>query len=288
MPKERGAHVFFITPVCNNRCLMCCSPINQQTMTEHPSLEGYIKKEVDKLGEMNEIYFTGGEPTSHPDIFRIIEYIKTKNQKARINIVTNGRMFFYEKISRKFAKIGINKIVTEIHGPDAKLHDAVTRTPGSFKQTTEGIKNLINLGQNIELRIVVHKMNYQQLPETAQYISDKLCGVNKIIIFPFNIISHGLKNRNKLQIKFSDISPYFEKAVDILRSSNMNVELYHTPFCVIDKKYWNFVKDITAEDYKIASVEECERCLMRKKCPLIWKSYVKYNGKEEFSAILET
>lgn len=282
--KEGGAYIFFVTPVCNNRCFMCCAPIKQETITEHPPFD-YVKEEIDKLSDMKEIYLTGGEPTTSPYLFRLIDYIKNKEPEAKVNIVTNGRMFFYKNFTRKMINSGVNKIVTEIYGSNSELHDKITRTPGSFEQTIEGIKNLIEFEQYIELRLVVHKMNYKKLPEMALYVSQNLHDVKKVVMFPFNIVSHALKNRDLLQITYKDIIPFLEESIEIFKKRNMNLELYHIPFCVIDKKHWSFLKGITTEDYKISLLKECRKCLKKDECSLPWKSYIKYNGKEEFRAI---
>lgn len=280
---EEGVRVFFVTPVCNNRCLMCCSPTFQESMNDHPPFE-HLKREAEKLEGVKEIYMTGGEPSTSPDIFRIIRHVKSKRPGIKINIITNGRMFYYMDYAKKIARLGINRIVTEIHGPDAGTHDKITRAAGSFEQTVKGIRNLIGLGQRTELRIVVHKMNYQKLEETADFIAKNLSGIGSVIIFPFNIVSHGLRNRKRLQVKYRDIIPYVKKAVDLLHKNNFDVQLYHTPFCVISSKYWKFISGVTAEDYKLAKTEECSVCSKQKECPLIWSSYIKFNGSDEFKA----
>jgi len=283
--KEMGAHIVFVTPVCNNRCLMCCAPVDAAKMREHPPFEEYTKKEIDELTNVREVYLTGGEPTTSPHIFRVIRYIKSRHPGAVVNMVTNGRMFSYMNFAKRMSTLGINKIVTEIHGPSADLHDRITRADGSFAQTVAGIKNLVSLNQNVELRTIVHRMNYERLPEIASFIAKNLKGVNCVVIFPFNIVSHAVKNLEKLDVTYSEIVPYCCRAAELLESSGFTAELFHTPFCVVDRKYWKFIRGVTAEAYKISLLDECGKCTKKGECPLVWKSYVNHHGPEEFRAI---
>ena len=57
-------------------------------------------------------------------------------------IATNGRMLSYEDFARTILKAGLNSLVFSIHGHTAKLHDSLTRAPGSFKQLNKGVKNV--------------------------------------------------------------------------------------------------------------------------------------------------
>ena len=83
----------------------------------------------------------GGEPTVRPDIISLIKFAKELNFDV-IMIATNGRMLSYEDFARTILKAGLNSLVFSIHGHTAKLHDSLTRAPGSFKQLNKGVKNV--------------------------------------------------------------------------------------------------------------------------------------------------
>ena len=74
-----------ITYLCNQRCCFC---YNEEQKGLHPTLSD-IKKILDKLfdSEIYNVVLTGGEPTSHPDFLKILEYMKDKG--FSIGIVTN-------------------------------------------------------------------------------------------------------------------------------------------------------------------------------------------------------
>ena len=62
-----------------------------------------------------------------------------------VQTVTNGRMFQYPAFLGTAADNGLDEITFSLHGHTAKLHEGLTRTPGSFDQTVGGIDNMPDL-----------------------------------------------------------------------------------------------------------------------------------------------
>lgn len=80
---------FEIIQTCPNNCLFCssCSGIDKKQIISYE----LFKKTIDyfmKIGGIEEISISGGEPLLHPDIFRIIRYCKSKN--IRTVLFTSG------------------------------------------------------------------------------------------------------------------------------------------------------------------------------------------------------
>ncbi|MBU4449766.1 MAG: glutamate racemase, partial [Actinobacteria bacterium] len=67
-----------------------------------------------------------------------------------------------------------------IHGHTPELHDSLTRSKGSFEQTKQGIKNLIELAQPISTNTVVVKQNYKYLAKITEFLSN--CEVKLIVV----------------------------------------------------------------------------------------------------------
>ncbi|MFQ5891326.1 MAG: hypothetical protein ACE5HW_00855, partial [Candidatus Methanofastidiosia archaeon] len=68
-------------------------------------------------------------------------------------------------------RCGANEFFIYLHGHNAKIHDKITKTKGSFEQTIEGIKNLIDLNQNIHVRAMVTFENYKHLFDLFKLLS---------------------------------------------------------------------------------------------------------------------
>mgnify|MGYP001619032863 FL=1 len=152
---------------CNNNCISCPVPIYMKR--ENPTFEEIIL-DIDKISNYsNHIEFNGGEPTIRKDMIKILKYCESKDFQE-ISILTNVEMLSYEDYVKKLSKIRNLKIITTLYGHNSKIHDAITKTPGSFERKIKGIKNLIKYGINIELRILLHKMNYKHFNELTDFL----------------------------------------------------------------------------------------------------------------------
>jgi His-Xaa-Ser system radical SAM maturase HxsC len=233
------------------------------------------------------VAITGGEPTIRPDLFHLLKFIKNAMPNSKIFLLTNGRMFYYPQFTRKFIDTGCDSVAIPLHAENAKLHDKITRTPGSFKQTVQGIKNLLKYkGKvDVEIRIVIHKLNYRHFPAIASYIAKEFKGIRRVVPFPIDIIGNANANRNKLIVRMIDIKPFLERGLGILERDGIEFSIFHIPFCIIDKKYWKNIAGRTVEERRI-TFQPCNGCVMRQKCPGIWKTYALRVGTGEFKPIV--
>lgn len=269
---------------CNNHCIMCTTPLPLPESYLEPTWEQIFQK-LERL-DMNEesILFTGGEPTLRRDVFQILKYTRSRFKAAEIRLVTNARMLSIDRFVHRIARINDILVISEIHGPE-KLHDEITQTSGSFRQARRGILNAISAGIRIELRIVVHRMNYRAVPEISQLIADEFKDVERIVIFPIDIIGNAHNNISALGVTLKEIVPYIETAAEFLINRNIKTSLYHMPLCMLRENYRCICERITVETRRIAFAEQCSRCTMRSNCPGIWASYARQFGTEEFKAV---
>ena len=94
---------------CNNHCLFCVQG-DKRDFCFHKEKEE-VEKSMDeaKADGHNEVVFTGGEPTLHPDFLDLVRYAKKVGFKE-IQIQTNGRLFAYKDFCLKTKKIIIQDI----------------------------------------------------------------------------------------------------------------------------------------------------------------------------------
>lgn len=265
---------------CNNNCIMCTEIMPSRS--KEPSAQD-IFRTVASLKNQDYIVLTGGEPTLRKDIFYILNYINRKCPKAQIKLITNGRMLSYDSFVSKLKKIKNLLVITEIHG-DEELHDKITRAKGSFSQAEKGIHNLIKNKIPLEMRIVIHKMNYKAVPWIAEHIS-RINGIKRVVMFPIDIIGNAYKNRKALVVDYKTIMPFVEDGIEILRKNKVNVNLYHFPLCILKPKYRETAKERTVEERRVTFMEGCNQCIHKKECSRIWKTYAVNCGTDEFKAI---
>jgi MoaA/NifB/PqqE/SkfB family radical SAM enzyme len=275
------------TNICNNNCLMC------------PSQTGHYRISEDKVRRImsnntnicDDVVVTGGEPTTHINLTRIIDLIYQLNNKTIITIVTNGRRFHYKHYVKKFVGFPRDKLVFQISltGHSPELHDKITQVNGSFDQTITGIKNLLYHGFEVQIITVVHALNYRYLASIVKLIDTSLKGTKAIRFYSMLMQNNSLLNIDELKISFNQIQPYLYDAVD---KSNVDIELLYFPYCVLDIKYHYLVKgygdnDQHTEEFmrdsraKYPSVK-CLDCYLYSKCRGIWYTYPIYMGDNEF------
>jgi len=249
--------------------------------------EEHIKNVIDNVKPGDTLGLTGGEPTIREDFFKFLRYAKERDPYMSVFVVSNGRMFFYREFTERMVNIGLGnlKVGIALYGHDKGTHDAITRIPGSFEQTEKGIKNLIEFGIPVELRIIVSKLNYKSLKDMAEYIVRNLKGVYRVVFINMKYTGNAYINRKVLFVKYKDVVSHAEKASDILLKNNIEVKLFHFPLCIIKKKYWELAKGVTKQESELMFVKTCEKCNVKEKCPRIWKSYWVLAGDKEFKTI---
>lgn len=275
--------------VCNSNCISC---IREKTAWSAPSPDfNHIKKRIDSIvSSSGHIGFNGGEPTLRKDIFGIINYAARKKKNMEIALLSNCRVFYNLSYVNKLKKSVLDnnfKIVTTIYGHSPKIHDTITRTPGSFKQQISGIKNLLKSGFKVELRIVINKINAEHIPKIAEYVSSAFNPSDFISVAFINQKIYGIAKDNYAfaGYKVKDIINELDSASQILIKNNFNLALYHFPHCILPKKLWGFSVGKSAEDSELVFPDFCRTCQRKDECSGIWKGYYDIEGASEFKPI---
>lgn len=129
-PVKFGAHkvphlTIETNKTCNIKCKLC---YNTETTTVY-SLEK-IKKKIDYALQKRcakTITLIGGEPTLHPDICKIINYVYAKG--IRCSIATNGLKFLKrngEKFLTELIQAGLSSVMLHVDIGQSQFHDSVS------------------------------------------------------------------------------------------------------------------------------------------------------------------
>jgi His-Xaa-Ser system radical SAM maturase HxsC len=270
---------------CNSSCIMCTSIRSADLASakqEKPPLQEILGK-IDRLQNPDHIALTGGEPTLREDLFEILDHVFDRFPDIEVALLTNGRRLAYKDYCRRLVESGLKKFIIPIHAHEAELHDFITRSEGSFKQTLKGLKNLSEFDVNIEVRVIIHGINYPFLAEIARLIKKEVSRVDRVVLLYFDAIGSGAINKERLFVKMEWVVPYLQKAIDELEG--YNVQVYHFPSCVLGEEYRKYSVGKTVEDARITFGEDCEQCSIKAECSGVWKTYEKKFGMGEFKAV---
>ena len=121
---------------CNNRCTVCDLPTDEAS----PNLNELVAQ-VDALSDGENIELLGGEPTLHDGLLSLVSYARRRGTK-RIKLRTNGRCLADQRFLETLVGEGCRVFEISLFGSSPDVHEAVTRTRGSFNETLAGFQNL--------------------------------------------------------------------------------------------------------------------------------------------------
>lgn len=265
---EIGDNAFMLTDQCNSNCIMCPATDNMRKKRNTVNVDEILDIIRHMPSDARHITITGGEPFLIGNrIFEIFKAFKEKCHNTSFLLLTNGRALSYEPFIRKFYETAPTKIIIGIplHGYDATSHDAITRSPGGFEQTIRGIKNLINFGYQVELRMVVSKLNYHNITRICELIVKEFPGVCRVRVMGLEMLGNAAVNKNDVWIPYNEAFSASKEGIDLLIKNSIQVGLYNFPLCSVEEKYHPIAaKSITG--YKVRYAEACDQCLLKDAC----------------------
>lgn len=281
---------------CNNCCKFCAQGNKRDMHKDLPT--GAVKKILRQARiDCEEVVFTGGEVTVRKDILKLISYAKELKFK-NIQLQTNGRMFCYLEFCKKTVSAGSNEFALALHGHTQELHDYLTGSQGSFKQTTLGIANLKNLGQRVITNTVITKLNYRHLPEIAQLLAQlKVDQFQFAFVHPMGTAGENFKS---IVPRMALVEPYVKKGLGVGIKAGIKVMTEAIPYCFMAgyEKYiaeriipstkiydanqiFNDYTKIRQEEGKAKGVF-CKTCRYYNVCEGPWREYPQKYGWKEF------
>jgi len=273
---------------CNNHCVMCTNPFAFQLEDTLPYSFENIKKRWEnvKLALLDNISLTGGEPTIHPEFFKILHWFRKQYPKNKIAIASNGRMFYYQSFIKNLLKINNLLLEIAIHGYDERSHDMITRVKGSFKQTVEGIHNILrykNDSQELEIRIIITKLTYKNLDKILTFIKDEfdVKQIRDTVLIFMEMEGQAKDNFNIVRITYKEAMKYLPQVVNKWASQFNDFRLYHFPLCVLPPELWRYTWR-TLRGEEVIFLPGCHKCFFKKYCLGIHRDYLTLIGNKEF------
>lgn len=241
---RRGAssNFLFATERCDNLCLMCSQPPREVDDSWRVREMVQVVNLVDRTEEY--LGITGGEPTLLGDgLFTVLKACRVYLPDTKIHILTNGRRFADLEFTQAAALV--HDQVTwaiPLYGEVADAHDFVVQAQGAFDQTIRGLHNLARTGQNVEIRVVLHRQTIERLGELVRFIYRNLSFARHVALMGLEPIGFSRANRELVWIDPMDYQRELLEATYFLATRGMRVSIYNLPFCVLPKDLWNFAR----------------------------------------------
>lgn len=260
-------NALFTTAMCSNRCLMCCQPPSEKNDID--ALWGNNITLIDTAPkELPSIGVTGGEPTLLGDrFFELIRYIRETLPDTEIHILSNGRAFADKQFARQLGEIGPEKILLGIplHSDNQLDHDFIAGAKGSYTETLVGLYNLARWSFDIELRVVLTKLNYKRLPHLAHFIYRNLPFVRYISLMGLEFTGYTIKNAKQVWIDPVDMAKPLCEATLFLASTGLDVSIFNLSLCVLPECIWPYARK-SISDWKNRFEPFCDQCRLKADC----------------------
>lgn len=148
-----------LTYRCNERCIHCY--LDHDDHGEMTTAE--IKDLLDQMADAGVFFLTisGGEILMRRDFFEILEHAHART--FSIKLKTNG-VLIRKKEAERIRALGVESVQISVYSHRAEVHDAITKMPGSFRQTIEAVRLLRTLGLHVTLANVLMVQNAQDYP----------------------------------------------------------------------------------------------------------------------------
>lgn len=260
------ANTLFVTERCNSRCLMCSQPPRDDDdrwrVDELLALIPLIDPDEVQVG------VSGGEPTLlDEDLGRLIEACARHLPDTELHVLTNGRAFEDRALAQSLAgrRPGRTTWAVPLYADYADLHDEVVDAPGAFNETLQGLYELGRLGARVEIRVVLHAMTVERLPQLASFLYRRLPFVAHVALMGLEPMGLAKVNRERLWIDPADYVEPLTEAVFHLAHRGVPVSIYNLPLCVLPETLRPFARQ-SISDWKNMFVPECEGCGLTASC----------------------
>lgn len=143
---------------CNLKCVHCYQshlPGNILTTDE-------IKAVIDDLADLGSLYlgFTGGEPLLRKDFFDIATHARERHFVMKV--LTNATLLTAENVAR-LAELNFSSVETSVYGATAAVHEDITKIPGSFEATWNGVRLAREAGIHVVTKMPIMDGNFDDV-----------------------------------------------------------------------------------------------------------------------------
>lgn len=239
--RRLGTLIFFVTSRCNARCETCFywQDLNRPGDMTFAQIENVSRT----MGDISDLWLSGGEPTLRRDLPEIIDLFVRENGVRRVIIPTNALIAkrVVEIVERALANnpqidLYLN-IALDGYGT---THDRIRGVPGNWERTLDCIRALYPLKERfadrfrLNVNTVVCAENYQEIEKLAAFMFDEF----RLDGHYFNIIRGETKAGAAIKQVPPDILPSLYKYIAQL------TKRYGDRMFASDERAKRFVKNL--------------------------------------------
>jgi molybdenum cofactor biosynthesis enzyme MoaA len=212
---------------CNDHCVFCLdSDAHDGTVRDREDVKRQILD--GRRAGATRLILSGGEPTIHPQYVDFVHLGRLAGY-PKIQTVTNGRMFAYGDFLKRCLDAGLSEITFSLHGPNARVHDALVGTKGAWEEEMKGLRGALADGRPIvNVDVVVNRANVKHVPEMLQMLID--LGVHEFDLLQVVPFGRAFKDgRDTLFYDLDEARPYIQAALAFSKRPDVHIWMNRFP-----------------------------------------------------------
>jgi radical SAM protein with 4Fe4S-binding SPASM domain len=160
-----------VTAKCNERCIHCYADSSPER-NEFLTLDE-IKLALNQARELGRpnVQFTGGDPLIHKDLVPAVAHAAGLDFQG-IEIYTNG-LLLSDALLTMLAPYQ-PRMSFSVYADSAKVHDAITRVPGSWKRTIDAMRRTMAAGLQVRAGVVLMPENMECAGRMSNFLESEL------------------------------------------------------------------------------------------------------------------
>lgn len=227
-PAHKKTGGIIINPGCGLACVFCGGhrktaerELKEQEIRVHKNLQDFKKEGIKTIS------ISGSDPIEYDRIIELILYIKKEGFEF-VDLSTHGTRLADPSFLNRLVSSGVDKLRIPLYGSNEKIHDSVTRTPGSFNKVVTGIRKLLKKAPEIKIQVscLMVEQNKNDLLKIVDF-------VNNLGIKDFYFSIPCLEEKDiSFYVPLKNLGPYVKKLYDYALKVNDRIFFLEIPFCV--------------------------------------------------------
>jgi His-Xaa-Ser system radical SAM maturase HxsC len=198
-------------------------------------------------------------------------------------------LFYYRRFADKVAAIRHPNLMigVPIYSDVDTQHDHVVQAKGAFDQTMIGLQHLGASGVPVEIRVVVHSLTANRLPQIAEYVYRNLTFAAHVTFMGLELMGFAVPNLDMLWVDPWDYRDKLAEATLLLAARGVPVSVYNHQLCTVPEPIWPYCRQ-SISDWKNEYLPVCETCGVRNACGGFFSSVVNRRHSAHIGALAQT
>jgi len=283
---------------CNLNCVYCL--LGHEDRYLRPAAEILDDLAWGRAQNLEKVAFTGGEPTLHPDLPRLVAAARGLGYRQVI-LVTNGVTLGYPGRLARLREAGVTALGISYDTPDRATAEAMWRSPVHDMVVRAFEAAAAFPDMPVGSIAVVTARNFRQLPDLARFYAELKRGMKNMFVPNLDCVmpeENAWLNRAEVVPRLSDVVPHVREALETAHRRGVPLTFRGFPPCLLPglEKYdvdrymtiFRLVRTPEGPVFDRMSIDlwrvkgpRCPACRWFRSCGGVYRSYANLHGLHE-------